>query len=112
MSRIGSPLVRYWTGCRPGQSPADQSSTAGRLRDRAGSPSKVLAGLDSDTDDAVRVDAEHLLVEPLNDLLPPSAEHLGRAADLDHAWAPGVGRCQVVDHEGHPRVVLHIAILF
>ena len=79
----------------------------GYPRDCACLGPEVLA-LESPGKHAPGGDAEHLWVEPRAEGGAAGQQHLGLAADLDTADAPGVGGGDVVDDQCHSLVVADV----
>ena len=76
-------------------------------RTRVGSRAEFR--LKSPADDPLRRDPEHFRIKTGDDRLTARLQQFDFAADLDAAYLPGIEGDDVIDHHGHPRIVLNVA---
>src|SRR5713226_7372323 len=66
--------------------------------------------IDTDPYDPLGTDAEDVWIEAWPDCVTASRQKVCLSADLDHPRPPGIDRRQIVDHDGHERVSLNVAV--
>src|SRR5260370_12597655 len=66
--------------------------------------------VDTDAADAPGTDAEDLWIEAWPDCRAANQQNVCLTAYLDHPRPPGIDCRQIIDHDGHARVSLHVAV--